>query len=51
MALIGRSVTYTGADKAVVDGVVEKVDMKNGEATLTISGKAGIAATAVTQVR
>lgn len=49
--LIGRSVTYTGADGAAVDGSVEKVDMKDGDATLTISGKSGIAASAVTQVR
>ena len=49
--LIGRSVTYTGADGAAVDGAVEKVDMKDGDATLTISGKSGIAASAVTQVR
>ena len=49
--LIGRNVTYTGDDKASIDGVVDKVDMKDGVATLTISGKSGIAATAVTQVR
>jgi flagellar basal-body rod modification protein FlgD len=51
MALIGRDVTYAEGKNAPVDGVVEKVDMKNGEATLTISGKPGIAASAVTQVR
>ena len=48
--LIGRNVTYID-NKVPVDGVVEKVDMKDGEAKLTISGKSGIAATAVTQVR
>ncbi len=51
LSLIGRNVTYNESDNALVDGVVEKVDMKDGEATLTISGKSGIAATAVTQVR
>jgi flagellar basal-body rod modification protein FlgD len=50
MSLIGRSVTYTD-NKLPVEGTVEKVDMKDGEATLTISGKAGILATAITQVR
>jgi flagellar basal-body rod modification protein FlgD len=50
MSLIGRSVTYTD-NKLPVDGVVEKVDMKDGAATLTISGKSGVAASAVTQVR
>jgi flagellar basal-body rod modification protein FlgD len=51
LSLIGRNVTYNDGDNALVDGVVEKVDMKNGEATLTIAGKSGIAASAVTQVR
>jgi hypothetical protein len=50
MSLIGRSVTYTD-NKLPVEGTVEKVDMKDGEATLTISGKSGIAASAVSQVR
>ncbi len=51
LSLIGRNVTYNDGDTALVDGVVEKVDMKDGDATLTISGKSGIAASAVTQVR
>jgi flagellar basal-body rod modification protein FlgD len=51
LSLIGRNVTYNDGDTALVDGVVEKVDVKDGEATLTIGGKSGIAASAVTQVR
>jgi flagellar basal-body rod modification protein FlgD len=48
--LIGRNVTYLG-EAGALEGVVEKVDIVAGDATLTISGKAGVAASAVTQVR
>jgi flagellar basal-body rod modification protein FlgD len=51
LSLIGRDVTYTGADGVAVDGAVEKVDIVKGAASLTISGKSGIAATAITQIR
>ncbi len=49
--LIGRDVTYKGENGTKVDGKVEKVDVVDGKATLTISGASGIAAAAVTQVR
>lgn len=48
--LIGRNVSYVD-DTGQLDGVVEKVDIVDGAATLTIGGKSGIAASAVTQVR
>jgi flagellar basal-body rod modification protein FlgD len=52
LSLIGRTVTYTGADGSAVTGLVEQVDMdKDGGATLTVSGKGGIDARSVTQVR
>ena len=51
LSLIGREVTYTDENKASVQGKVEKVDVVDGKATLTIAGKSGIAAAAVTQVR
>jgi len=52
LGLIGRTVTYTDADKNPVTGVVEQVDMgADGKATLTIDGETGIDAALVTQVK
>jgi flagellar basal-body rod modification protein FlgD len=52
LGLIGRTVTYADADGNPVTGVVQQVDMsKDGKATLTVDGKGGIDAGAVTQVK
>jgi len=53
LGLIGRTVTYTDATtKTAQTGVVSAVDIgKDGTATLTVDGKGGIDAGAVTQVR
>jgi flagellar basal-body rod modification protein FlgD len=52
LGLIGRTVTYTDAANATQSGVVQQVDMgSDGTATLTVDGKGGIDAGAVTQVK
>jgi flagellar basal-body rod modification protein FlgD len=52
LGLIGRTVTYTDADDNPVTGVVKQVDIgADGKATLTVDGKGGIDAGAVTQVK
>ncbi len=52
LSLIGHTVTYDDADGNPVTGVVQQVNMsKDGKATLTVDGKGGIDAGAVTQVK
>ncbi|GAC1323680.1 MAG: hypothetical protein NVSMB25_20260 [Thermoleophilaceae bacterium] len=51
LSLIGRTVTYTDQGGNAVTGVVGKVDMTGGTATLTVGTQAGVTATSVTQVR
>jgi flagellar basal-body rod modification protein FlgD len=50
-ALLGREVTYTGADGAPTEGTVEKIVLENGKPTLTISGVERVEVAAVTEVR
>jgi flagellar basal-body rod modification protein FlgD len=50
VGLIGRTVTYTGADKQPVTGTVESVSTKDGKTVLTVGGVAGIDPTKITQV-
>jgi flagellar basal-body rod modification protein FlgD len=50
VGLIGRTVTYTDADKAVHTGKVESATTKDGKTTLTVDGKAGVDPTTITQV-
>ena len=40
--LLGKTVSYRGADGALVSGVVEHVDIAGGTPTLTVGGIAGI---------
>jgi flagellar basal-body rod modification protein FlgD len=52
LGLIGRTVTYTDADGAAQTGTVSQVDVgTDGKASLTVDGKGGIDAGAVSQVR
>jgi flagellar basal-body rod modification protein FlgD len=51
VALIGRDVTYTGADGASATGSVSEVAFKNGQPVLTVGGVQGIAPAQITQVR
>jgi flagellar basal-body rod modification protein FlgD len=51
VGLIGHDVTYKTKEGAVVDGKVEKVEVKGKTITLTIAGQTGIELWAVTEVR
>ena len=52
LGLIGRTVNYTDTNKQQQTGVVQQVDIgADGKATLTVDGKGGIDAGAVTQVK
>jgi len=51
VGLIGRSVTYIDADGAQQTGKVERVaTSKDGQASLTIAGKAGIDPSSISEV-
>jgi flagellar basal-body rod modification protein FlgD len=51
VGLIGRTVTWTDAEKATHTGVVEKVTtQKNGTPVLTVSGTEGVEPTAIVQI-
>src|SRR5215218_7496375 len=50
VGLIGRTVTWTDADKATHTGVVEKVTQRDGSPVLTISGTEGVEPTAISQI-
>jgi len=51
VGLIGRTVSYAGADGSPVEGVVEKVETAGDKLTLTIGGKPGINPDDVLEVR
>src|SRR3954451_19734522 len=51
LSLIGHTVSYIDETGASHDGVVQTVDMTDGQASLTVGGVAGIGAGSVTQVR
>jgi flagellar basal-body rod modification protein FlgD len=51
VGLLGRTVSYIGADKTVVTGTVESVDISGKSPTITVGGKAGIDPATVNQVR
>lgn len=51
LSLVGRTVTYTAADKTVRTGVVESVTFDGGVPTLTVSGVTGVSPATVTAVR
>jgi flagellar basal-body rod modification protein FlgD len=50
IGLIGRTVTWTDADKMTHTGVVEKVTTTNGKPTLTVDGTEGVDPATITQV-
>jgi flagellar basal-body rod modification protein FlgD len=50
VGLIGRTVTWTDADKNVHSGVVEKVSTKDGAPSLTVGGTDGVSPSSITQV-
>jgi len=50
VGLIGRTVTWTDADKVSHTGVVEKVTQQDGKPVLTVSGTEGVDPTAITQI-
>ena len=51
VGLIGRTVTYTGTDKLPHTGTVERVaTSKDGAATITVGGIAGIDPSTITEV-
>jgi flagellar basal-body rod modification protein FlgD len=52
VALLGKTVTYEGADGAPITGTVDGVDLADGgTATLSVAGQAGVDPTAVSQIR
>ena len=51
LSLLGRTVSYLDADKAVRTGTVEHVDVSADKPTLTSSGAAGILADKLQSVR
>lgn len=50
VGLIGRTVTYVGADGTAASGVVEQVSFSQAGASLTIGGVSGIDPATVTEV-
>jgi flagellar basal-body rod modification protein FlgD len=50
IGLIGRTVTWTDADKLTHTGVVEKVTTTAGKPTLTVDGTEGVDPATITQV-
>jgi len=51
LSLIGKSVTYLDAQGNPQQGVVDKVEMAGGSATLDVGGQSGIDPSTVTEVR
>lgn len=51
VGLMGKTVTYTDEDDVEQTGTVEKVSVAEGEVTLTVGGKAGIAPASVREVK
>jgi len=50
VGLIGRTVTWTAADKTTHTGVVEKVNQTDGKPVLTVGGTEGVDPTTITQI-
>jgi flagellar basal-body rod modification protein FlgD len=50
VALLGKTVGYASGD-GWVEGVVERVELNDGQASLTVAGKSGIALADVSEVR
>ena len=50
VGLIGRTVSWTDAEKVSHTGVVEKVSQQDGKPVLTVSGTEGVDPTAITQI-
>jgi flagellar basal-body rod modification protein FlgD len=50
LSLIGRTVTWTGADGAAQTGTVEKVGFDQGRPVLTVSGHEGVTPAEVSEV-
>ena len=50
VGLIGRTVTWTAADKTTHSGVVEKVNQTDGKPVLTVGGTEGVDPTTITQI-
>jgi flagellar basal-body rod modification protein FlgD len=50
VSLIGKTVTWTGADGVAQTGTVEKVDFDQGQPVLTVSGHAGVTPAEVSEV-
>jgi flagellar basal-body rod modification protein FlgD len=50
VGLLGRTVTWTDADKVSHTGVVEKVSQSNGTSVLTVNGTEGVDPAAITQI-
>ncbi len=48
--LLGRTVTYTGADKVTKTGPVEQVATVDGKTVLTVAGLSGVDPTSITQI-
>jgi flagellar basal-body rod modification protein FlgD len=52
VGLLGHNVTYTGKDKTPVSGTVDGMNIgKDGTATLTVDGTAGVDPKTITSVR
>ena len=51
LELIGRNVSYVNDDGETVEGQVEKMELKDGKATLTVDGRSGILPSQVQEVR
>jgi flagellar basal-body rod modification protein FlgD len=51
LQLIGRTVSYLDDEGAETEGVVEKVEFEEGEASLTVGGQPGISPADVSEVR
>jgi flagellar basal-body rod modification protein FlgD len=51
VGLLGHQVTYLGADKTLVTGTVDSVDVSGTKPKITVDGKPGIDPSAVSQVR
>jgi flagellar basal-body rod modification protein FlgD len=50
VGLIGRTVTWTDADDAVHNGVVEKVSNVDGKPSLTVGGTDGVDPSSISQI-
>ena len=51
LALLGKTVSYTAADKSTKTGLVEHVDVSADKPTLTVGGAAGVLPSSLKSVR